>query len=182
MIPVKDFHRLMNRMAEATRVNMPNILFNAMLVSANNMEWRVFNRGTTINGSTLRYRSAPYKKRREKRGRQVEYKDFQMTDNMFNSLNVIGQSETKVTYGFASDETSGVARNVTDQIGLQVSDLFGLSQDEKTEARDIIEADLGEVYNKIVANHKGTKVKFVEKQQKPEKPHVKAYEKGKKRK
>jgi hypothetical protein len=172
----EDFVKLMTDCRNAVRESMPAILFNATLHVAKEMEWRVFNNGQTIHGETLRYRSAGYKKKREKRGRQVGYKDFQMTDNLFNSMAVIESSDTKVVYGFSSAETAKVANLVTAQIDLKVSDVWGLSEKEKIEASKSIEGGVARVINSVVRQYPN-KPRSVQKQKEPRKPAVKPYKK-----
>lgn len=144
-------------------------LFNAGVIAASDMEQRVFQRGETTTGEQLYYLSDRYKKKRQKFGRQIDYKDFYFSGNLFNSLTFIETNSRRVVYGFSSADTAEVAFGVTDQIGLRTSDVFGLSQKETEFAKEQFVKGVSTIINKAVkGNFSG-----IRKMQEPRKTPVK---------
>jgi len=175
-IKASQFSKVMLSVSQALKdpnTGVGAALFNAGLIAASDMEQRVFQRGETITGEQLYYLSDRYKSKREKFGRQVDYKDFYFSGNLFNSLTFIETSNQRVVYGFSSPDTAEVAWGVTDQIGLKTSDVFGLSIKEREFAKEQFIKGVSAIINKAVKGNSSG----IRKMQEPRKSPVKPYQK-----
>jgi len=156
-IPANKFSDLMAKVSQALKdpnTGVSAALFNAGMIAASDQELRVFGRGETTGGTQLYYLNKRYKKFREDKGRQVGYKDFYLEGNLFNSLSWIEQSQTKVVRGFASQETAKIAQGVAEQIGLQKTDIWGLSNQEVVNAQKEFQSGVSRIINKAVKGDK----------------------------
>ena len=156
-IPANKFSALMLKVSQALRdpnTGVSAALFNAGMIAASDQELRVFGRGETTSGDTLRYLSARYKKKREKMGRQVGYKDFYLTGDLFNSMAFIEETNTRIVRGFSSAKTALIAQGVAEQIDLQKDDIWGLSKTEVDNANKEFIAGVKRIINKAIKGDK----------------------------
>jgi len=143
----------MNKVSQALRdpnTGVGAALFNAGIIARADQEQRIFGRGETTSGQTLRYLSKQYKKKREKMGRQVAYKDFYLRGDLFNSISFIETTPNRVVNGFTSPDTAKIARYVAEQIDLKKDDIWALSNSEVNEATKQFQAGVSRIINKAL--------------------------------
>ena len=129
-------------------------LFNAGMIAESDQELRVFRRGETTGGTQLYYLNKRHIKLREKMGRQVGYKDFYLTGDLFNSMAFIETTPTRIVRGFTSAKTALIAQGVAEQIGLQKEDIWGLSKSEVDNANKEFIGGVKRIINKAVKGDK----------------------------
>lgn len=160
-IPANKFSSLMLKVSTALRdpnTGVAAALFNAGMIASSDQELRIFTRGQTTSGETLRYISKQYKKKREKMGRQVAYKDFYLRGDLFNSLSFIETTPNRIVRGFSNPKTALIAQGVAEQIDLQKEDIWGLSKSEVESANKEFIAGVKRIINgTLKGNRSGIK-------------------------
>jgi hypothetical protein len=143
----EQFEQACKNAIVAVEKNISKILINATNIASSELQFRIFNKGQTTAGNTMRYRSAPYKKLRVDAGLQTNWKDLQFTGNLFYSMNILNAGNNAVVYGFNNMQTAQIAEY---QEGLkQVGEaIFELSEKEiniteKQFARDVAKVFTG---------------------------------------
>lgn len=106
---------------------------------------RIFNEGKLTNGGNIgNYTSPPYKKKRQKKGLQIQYIDLQFSGDLFNSIG-IGKFNDKPAVGIKSEKENDVAQHLEKKYG----EIFVASKEERNialeTARDYMFAGLKEV-------------------------------------
>jgi hypothetical protein len=105
--------------------NISKILINATNIGSAEMQFRIFNKGQTVAGNTMRYRSAPYKKLRTDAGLQTNWKDLIFTGDLFYSMSILGTANKEVVYGFNNMRTAEIAgyQEESKQVGEPIFEL-----------------------------------------------------------
>ena len=156
-IPANKFSALMLKVSQALKdpnTGVSAALFNAGMIAESDQELRVFRRGETTGGTQLYYLNKRHIKLREKMGRQVGYKDFYLTGDLFNSMAFIETTPTRIVRGFTSAKTALIAQGVAEQIGLQKEDIWGLSKSEVDNANKEFIGGVKRIINKAVKGDK----------------------------
>ena len=108
-IPIEQADRLFANLSKAFEQNMPKVLMNMANVGSAEVQARVFNQGKSADNVVMRYKSAEYKKKRQKFGRQTGHKDLIFTGDMANSLNLLVRSPLMVDYAFVNARSAQIA-------------------------------------------------------------------------
>jgi len=147
----EQFEQACKNAIVAVEKNISKILINATNIASSTLQFRIFNRGQTTAGNTMRYRSAPYKKLRTDAGLQVNYKDLIFTGDLFYSMTILSTAENEVVYGFNNRETATIARYQEEakQVG---EPIFELSLKEEQKALRQVNRDLGKVFIGAIEN------------------------------
>ena len=127
--------------------NISKILVNATNIGSAEMQFRIFNKGLTVAGNKMMYRSAPYKRLRTDAGLQTAYKDLIFTGDLFYSLSILGTGNNEVVYGFNNMRTAEIAgyQEESKQVGQPIFELNlkEFNQMEKQFARDVAKVFTG---------------------------------------
>ncbi|CAH1002674.1 hypothetical protein LEM8419_03546 [Neolewinella maritima] len=121
----------------SNRLNLKKRAANASLAAAStalgSMKRRIFNEGEAEEGRIGRYRSRSYRKKRQKAGRQVDYKDLEFEGDLRRSIQV-GARDDGAVIGFTSVHSRRIAeyQETERQTG---KDIFGLNENEIAKAR-----------------------------------------------
>lgn len=125
--------------------NISKILINATNIGSAEMQFRIFNRGQTVAGNTMRYRSAPYKRLRTDAGLQTNWKDLIFTGNLLYSLSILGTGKNEIVYGFNNRKTAEIAgyQEESKQVGEKI---FALSEKEENQMERQFSLDVAKVF------------------------------------
>jgi hypothetical protein len=77
---------------------------------------RVFTKGNITEGSAGKYVSEPYKKKREKKGRQIAYKDFEMNGDLRKSFKLLKNKKGVCEVGFNNSKEALIAKGQDEQM------------------------------------------------------------------
>lgn len=102
---------------------------------------RIFNRGEATDGTTIGNYSPAYAAYRLRKSRQVEYVDFQLTGDLFRSIE-LGRSGTRATLGFSNPSKEIIAGKLEERFRKSV---FSLSEDERKQAAISAARELGQI-------------------------------------
>lgn len=110
---------------------------------------RVFKFGLDADNRKLgSYRSESYKKKRQKEGRQINYKDLQMTDEFRNDLD-IGEFDGKTAVGFTSERSETIVRGQEKQLDIEI---FSTNEEEVEIVFENIEPELDNIIRECLNN------------------------------
>jgi hypothetical protein len=126
--------------------NISKILINATNIGSAEMQFRIFNKGQTVAGNTMRYRSAPYIKKRVKAGRQVAYKDLEFSGDLYFSMAILSTGQKEVVYGFNNNRTAEIA-GYQETSSVQVNEpIFDLTEKEAKSMEREFAIDVSKIF------------------------------------
>lgn len=142
-----------DNLANNIRRSLPEVnkLFGTIELFASNeilarMLARIFNDGLAKDGNKIgTYKSGSYKRKREKAGRQVDYKDEQFSGALFEAMNV-GKYKGKPAVGITTETSANISRYQEKQVGRVI---FSPSQSELEEVKAAMRNQLVSGMNKI---------------------------------
>lgn len=140
--------QVFDNLRKAFEANLPNMLFNAANVGSAEMQWRVFNQGKAADNSVQHYRSSYYKRLRTEVGRQVAYKDWILSGDLFNSLGLRLRGKDVIEYAFNSRRQAEIAgyQEQARQVGKPI---FTLNADEIAVVEKAFQADLSRLVKAV---------------------------------
>lgn len=148
-----DFKKAIQNAIVAVEKHAKNIMMNAANVGASEMQFRVFNKGVATSGKKMMYRSAPYKKIRQKNGLQINHKDLTFTGNLFNSLTMVTADDKKVSYGFNNTEMNQI-RTYQETSPKQVNEpIFNLCDKEIKKVENALTKGVSKIVTSSIENY-----------------------------
>ena len=115
---VKDFSAILD--------NFPSFVDGVLRKTALNakalIEKRVVSTGVSANGTPYTPYSNYWRRERQKRGKQVDHKDFMFTQSMWRNTGIVGITPASVTIGPASQDRHKAQYNV-DREKVEILDL-----------------------------------------------------------
>ena len=125
------------------QATIPAIVADGIFTATNTLYghiiYRIFNEGNAADGSTIGQYSTGYKRRRNKRGRQTAYKDFEIDGTLRRAIQIGRDADGKCTIGilpvghYGKYNAADVSGFLETQIGGRL--VFAASQDEITNAK-----------------------------------------------
>lgn len=148
----EQFEQACKNAIVAVEKNVSKILINTASIAGSDLQFRIFNQGQTTAGNTMRYRSAPYKRKRVKAGRQIVWKDLEFTGDLRYSINILNTAQREVSYGFNNSETAKIAgyQEEARQVGEKI---FELNNKEILKAERQFGLDIMELFTGALENY-----------------------------
>lgn len=146
MIPLSHLDPSLERLAKKIEKKPKDWVLFAGKQAEAIIQNRIFNEGKTTGGQMFgRYKTKAWKKKRAAKGRQVSYKDLQMTGDFRKSIKPVTRSDNRVTIEFVGgDVLTKIADGQEKQIGrgsifefskLEIKEIF--ARVEKEALKDI---------------------------------------------
>lgn len=132
--------------------NAKNVDFSDALVLGVNagkarMEVRIFNEGRDVDGNPLgAYKSKTYKKKRQKAGRQINYKDEEFTGTLRRGVVVVKVNTTRVVCAIPNDSLFNISLYQEEQLDTKI---FAFSEEERQLVRDNTIEAVKQIYARV---------------------------------
>jgi len=104
-LTINDLQRLVGSLPEFVEANKNQIQIEVCNRILGELLGRIFNDGKAASGEQIGNYSAKYKKFREELGRQTEYVDLQLTDELFRNVQ-IGTSKGDTVIGIVGEDNT----------------------------------------------------------------------------
>ena len=115
---VNDFSSMLDNFPAFVDVVKRGVALDAKAI----IEKRVVNTGVSANGTPYTPYSNYWRRERQKKGKQVDHKDFMFTQSMWRNTGIVGITPASVTIGPASQDRHKAQYNV-DREKVEILDL-----------------------------------------------------------
>ena len=138
---VNDFSSMLDNFPAFVDVMLRGVALDAKAI----IEKRVVNTGVSANGTPYTPYSNYWRRERQKKGKQVDHKDFMFTQSMWRNTGIVGITPASVTIGPASQDRHKAQYNV-DREKVEILDL---NDKEITMIEKAIEFEINKYFGRL---------------------------------
>jgi hypothetical protein len=138
---VNDFSSMLDNFPAFVDVVLRGVALDAKAI----IERRVVSTGVSANGIPYTPYSNYWRRERQKRGKQVDHKDFMFTQSMWRNTGIVGITPASVTIGPASQDRHKAQYNV-DREKVEILDL---NEKEITMIEKAIEFEINKYFGRL---------------------------------
>lgn len=138
---VRDFSSMLDNFPAFVDVVLRGVALDAKAI----IEKRVVNTGVSANGTPYTPYSNYWRRERQRKGKQVDHKDFMFTQSMWRNTGIVGITPASVTIGPASQDRHKAQYNV-DREKVEILDL---NDKEITMIEKAIEFEINKYFGKL---------------------------------
>ena len=138
---VNDFSSMLDNFPAFVDVVLRGVALDAKAI----IEKRVVNTGVSANGTPYTPYSNYWRRERQKKGKQVDHKDFMFTQSMWRNTGIVGITPASVTIGPASQDRHKAQYNV-DREKVEILDL---NDKEITMIEKAIEFEINKYFGRL---------------------------------
>lgn len=138
---VRDFSSMLDNFPAFVDVILRGVALDAKAI----IEKRVVNTGVSANGTPYTPYSNYWRRERQRKGKQVDHKDFMFTQSMWRNTGIVGITPASVTIGPASQDRHKAQYNV-DREKVEILDL---NDKEITMIEKAIEFEINKYFGKL---------------------------------
>lgn len=138
---VRDFSSMLGNFPAFVDVVLRGVALDAKAI----IEKRVVSTGVSANGTPYTPYSNYWRRERQRKGKQVDHKDFMFTQSMWRNTGIVGITPASVTIGPASQDRHKAQYNV-DREKVEILDL---NDKEITMIEKAIEFEINKYFGKL---------------------------------
>jgi len=143
----EEFRKMITNISQFIAANRQNYLLLGAKRIEGLLKRRVFNDGKDSKGDSIgQYKSKPWKKKREKEGRQIGFVDLEFTGDLRNSIQVVSEGND-VYLAIIRDADFVKAKGNEER---RKKDIFLPTEDERERTEKYIEDLIAEDFDKLL--------------------------------